>query len=84
MAWRVRRRVGFERGGGAAARDDRVQSGGSCDQKECGVCLDDFADGDRLRAMPCSHGFHESCIVRWLGISRLCPLCRFALPASEA
>ncbi|CAN6293776.1 unnamed protein product [Urochloa humidicola] len=29
------------------------------DQKEYGVCLDEFAEGDRLRAMPCSHGFYE-------------------------
>uniref|UniRef100_A0A0A8Y3I5 RING-type domain-containing protein n=1 Tax=Arundo donax TaxID=35708 RepID=A0A0A8Y3I5_ARUDO len=33
--------------------------------------------------MPCSHGFHERCIMGWLRVSRLCPLCRFALPAEE-
>ncbi|OEL34974.1 hypothetical protein BAE44_0004008 [Dichanthelium oligosanthes] len=31
--------------------------------------------------MPCSHSFHEGCIFSWLAVSRLCPLCRFALPA---
>ncbi|OEL34973.1 hypothetical protein BAE44_0004007, partial [Dichanthelium oligosanthes] len=29
--------------------------------QECGVCLDG-TEGDKLRTMPCSHGFHESCI----------------------
>jgi hypothetical protein len=50
-------------------------------EAECAVCLQSFEEGGRIRVMPCSHGFHEDCIVRWLGISRLCPLCRFALPA---
>jgi hypothetical protein len=48
---------------------------------ECAVCLQSYEEGDRVKVMPCSHRFHESCIVRWLGISRLCPLCRFALHA---
>nr|CAB3463023.1 unnamed protein product [Digitaria exilis] len=36
------------------------------------------------RTMPCSHGFHERCILPWLRVSRLCPLCRFAMPAAGA
>ncbi|RCV36421.1 hypothetical protein SETIT_7G317900v2 [Setaria italica] len=47
----------------------------------CAVCFQSYEEGDRIRTMPCAHGFHESCIIRWLGISRLCPLCRFALQA---
>lgn len=52
--------------------------------KECAVCLEAYAGGDALRTMPCSHGFHESCIFGWLRVSRLCPLRRFALPAATA
>ncbi|OEL34977.1 hypothetical protein BAE44_0004004 [Dichanthelium oligosanthes] len=50
-------------------------------EDECAVCFENYEGGDKLRAMSCSHGFHEGCIVKWLGISRLCPLCRFKLPA---
>ncbi|XP_025805506.1 E3 ubiquitin-protein ligase RING1-like [Panicum hallii] len=50
--------------------------------KECAVCLEAYEAGDTLRTMPCAHGFHESCIFEWLRVSRLCPLCRFALPAA--
>jgi hypothetical protein len=32
---------------------------------------------------PSSHGFHEKCIFKWLSVSRLCPLCRFVLPADQ-
>jgi hypothetical protein len=46
------------------------------------VCLEAYEAGDTLRTMPCAHGFHESCIFEWLRVSRLCPLCRFALPAA--
>ncbi|GJM88034.1 hypothetical protein PR202_ga04052 [Eleusine coracana subsp. coracana] len=27
---------------------------------ECGVCLEDFKTGNKLRMMPCSHSFHET------------------------
>ncbi|RLM69938.1 hypothetical protein C2845_PM17G01630 [Panicum miliaceum] len=50
--------------------------------KECAVCLEAYEAGDTLRTMPCAHGFHERCIFEWLRVSRLCPLCRFALPAA--
>ncbi|KAL6870679.1 hypothetical protein ACP4OV_014527 [Aristida adscensionis] len=46
----------------------------------CGVCLEDFAAGDALSVMPCAHRFHEACLAEWLGLSRLCPCCRHALP----
>nr|CAB3490884.1 unnamed protein product [Digitaria exilis] len=49
------------------------------EDEECAVCLKSFEEGDRMGAMPCSHEFHDGCIRRWLAISRLCPLCRFAL-----
>ncbi|TVU50810.1 hypothetical protein EJB05_02200, partial [Eragrostis curvula] len=48
---------------------------------ECAVCLEGYEAGETLRTMPCSHGFHERCIFGWLRVSRLCPLCRFAMPA---
>ncbi|CAL5098371.1 unnamed protein product [Urochloa decumbens] len=56
---------------------------GEATEEECAVCLEAYEAGDTLRTMPCSHGFHEHCIFGWLAISRLCPLCRFALPAAE-
>ncbi|KAF8706514.1 hypothetical protein HU200_030790 [Digitaria exilis] len=49
------------------------------EEEECAVCLKSFEEGDRMGAMPCSHEFHDGCIRRWLAISCLCPLCRFAL-----
>ncbi|CAM0877931.1 unnamed protein product [Alopecurus aequalis] len=55
--------------------------------KDCAVCIESFKEGETLtvRKMKCpsSHPFHENCIFKWLRVSRLCPLCRFAMPAEQ-
>uniref|UniRef100_A0A8C9K8W2 E3 ubiquitin-protein ligase RNF115 n=1 Tax=Panthera tigris altaica TaxID=74533 RepID=A0A8C9K8W2_PANTA len=33
---------------------------------ECPVCKDDYGLGERVRQLPCSHLFHDGCIVPWL------------------
>ncbi|XP_004300907.1 PREDICTED: RING-H2 finger protein ATL22-like [Fragaria vesca subsp. vesca] len=48
----------------------------------CTICSDGLAD-QLIARMPCSHCFHEHCIVRWLKISHLCPLCRYPMPISK-
>ncbi|XP_051207714.1 E3 ubiquitin-protein ligase RING1-like [Lolium perenne] len=55
---------------------------GEVREKDCAVCLESFQEGEEMRKMTCpgSHCFHESCILKWLRVSRLCPMCRFALP----
>ncbi|VAH92753.1 unnamed protein product [Triticum turgidum subsp. durum] len=52
-------------------------------EAECAVCKESFEVGDKIRKMPCSRGYHESCIFRWLRISRTCPLCRFPVSAAD-
>ncbi|XP_062183180.1 LOW QUALITY PROTEIN: uncharacterized protein LOC133887254 [Phragmites australis] len=51
--------------------------------EECAACLEGYEAGGTLKTMPCSHDFHERCIFGWLRVSRLCPLCRFVLPADS-
>ncbi|XBH84309.1 hypothetical protein VPH35_072526 [Triticum aestivum] len=56
---------------------------GDTREEECVVCLESFKEGDDIRKLPCSHGFHSCCISDWLRVSCLCPQCRFALPADD-
>nr|XP_023655801.1 E3 ubiquitin-protein ligase RNF103 [Paramormyrops kingsleyae] len=45
---------------------------------ECVVCLENFEDGCLLMGLPCSHVFHQQCIVVWLAGGRhCCPVCRW-------
>lgn len=47
----------------------------------CAVCLEEMTVGSDATCMPCSHLYHRGCIVKWLQKSRVCPMCRFSLPA---
>ncbi|XP_004514181.1 uncharacterized protein [Cicer arietinum] len=44
----------------------------------CSICLVDFSFGSKAIRLPspCSHVYHENCIMRWLNESNTCPLCR--------
>jgi hypothetical protein len=54
--------------------------GGAGDTKECCVCMEDLAaptDGDDDSVMlPCSHVFHNQCLVPWFSRRSTCPMCR--------
>mmetsp|Transcript_37721 Transcript_37721/g.117585 ORF Transcript_37721/g.117585 Transcript_37721/m.117585 type:complete len:290 (-) Transcript_37721:99-968(-) len=47
------------------------------EELQCLVCLQDLAEGDELRTLPCAHFFHTACIDTWLRErSCSCPTCR--------
>ena len=58
------------------------------DDDQCTICLEELFsddhvdDHDKVVRTPCSHVYHKACIARWLRTSRLCPLCRYAMPIS--
>uniref|UniRef100_A0A453HRK6 RING-type domain-containing protein n=1 Tax=Aegilops tauschii subsp. strangulata TaxID=200361 RepID=A0A453HRK6_AEGTS len=76
---------GFDPASDEAIAALRVPAAGEMREDGCAVCLEDFEGGgdDKLRAMPCSHCFHQRCIFRWLSVSRVCPCCRFPLPSAD-
>ncbi|KAL2091778.1 hypothetical protein ACEWY4_011576 [Coilia grayii] len=48
----------------------------------CAVCLEDFQVKDELGVLPCQHAFHRKCLVKWLEVRCVCPMCNkpFAPP----
>lgn len=53
-----------------------------CENETCSVCLEKFCAGTYVCEMPCSHQFHQTCIVTWLKRSHYCPLCRYEMPTN--
>ncbi|KAK3012651.1 hypothetical protein RJ639_009196 [Escallonia herrerae] len=49
------------------------------DDKRCAICLDDFEPRQLVVLTPCSHMFHEDCIVPWVKSNGKCPVCRSAI-----
>lgn len=41
----------------------------------CAVCLEEFRSREELGVCPCSHAFHKKCLLKWLEIRSVCPMC---------
>jgi len=54
------------------------------DKRECSICLEDFCRGEERTSLPCLHGFHSSCVNRWLSSSGTCPVCKTPVDGSTA
>lgn len=50
---------------------------------QCSVCWEDFKIDEKVRKLPCSHLYHEDCIVPWLNLHGTCPICRKSLNGDE-
>ncbi|XP_073832648.1 E3 ubiquitin-protein ligase Iruka [Musca autumnalis] len=50
---------------------------------QCSVCWEDFKMQEMVRKLPCSHVYHEECIVPWLKLHGTCPICRKSLNGEE-
>ncbi|CAD6264478.1 unnamed protein product [Miscanthus lutarioriparius] len=60
-----------------------VAAGQEGEGDECAVCKDGVAAGQRVKRLPCSHRYHDDCIVPWLQVRNSCPLCRYELPTDD-
>lgn len=51
----------------------------ACSQPSCPICSEDFVLSNEALRMPCSHIFHDSCVMPWLEMKQNCPICRAEL-----
>ncbi|CAF4960597.1 unnamed protein product, partial [Rotaria sp. Silwood1] len=76
-----------DNGGPAPASENRINSiptvkitaAQAHDCLQCAICMDEFKLHDEAKRLPCSHHFHEECILRWLRMHGTCPTCRVTL-----
>nr|XP_004513208.1 E3 ubiquitin-protein ligase RNF181-like [Cicer arietinum] len=56
----------------------RIDEETAAQTSTCSICLVDFSFGSKAICLPspCSHVYHENCIMSWLNRSNTCPLCR--------
>ncbi|XP_051784009.1 RING finger protein 24 isoform X1 [Erpetoichthys calabaricus] len=54
---------------------EEVASGCYIYIKICAVCLEEFKQKDELGICPCKHAFHRKCLIKWLEVRKVCPLC---------
>ena len=50
-----------------------------CSQPSCPICSEDFVVESEVTCLPCSHIYHEDCVVPWLDLKKTCPICRYEL-----
>lgn len=49
----------------------------------CSVCKEDYESDQTAIKLPCSHLFHDECILPWLKDRNSCPTCRFELKTDD-
>lgn len=58
-----------------SSKDKQTEAESSQSSLTCRICLENYADGDKLKILPCFHKYHEDCINSWFQMSRKCPIC---------
>mmetsp|Transcript_27641 Transcript_27641/g.36265 ORF Transcript_27641/g.36265 Transcript_27641/m.36265 type:complete len:231 (+) Transcript_27641:212-904(+) len=64
--------------------EENVKSFEFSEEDLCSVCLCEMAVGNSVAILPCSHGYHDSCLEEWIKQHHTCPLCNLNLNSYRA
>lgn len=48
-------------------------------EKQCSICMTDYARGEELLTLLCFHKFHAECVETWFESQDWCPICRMKI-----
>ena len=54
----------------------KFEEGNEIAENICCICQDNFEHDELLLTLPCIHNFHNDCVLNWLKIKSICPLCK--------
>ncbi|KAI3451628.1 hypothetical protein Pfo_008293 [Paulownia fortunei] len=49
----------------------------------CVICQVEYEQGEKLVTLLCDHLYHRDCIVKWLQIKKICPVCNNEVSCAE-
>jgi hypothetical protein len=50
-----------------------------CEQPSCPICSEDYTVTESVLRLPCTHVYHQNCVMPWLESKKTCPICRYEL-----
>ncbi|CAN6459693.1 unnamed protein product [Victoria cruziana] len=55
---------------------DSAANNQSTEVEPCCICQEEYMDDEELGILECGHDFHRGCIMQWLMLKNLCPICK--------
>lgn len=60
-------------------RITRVNLDMICSLPHCPICSEEYVNECLVTQLPCSHFFHDNCVMPWLDMKKTCPICRYEM-----
>ncbi|OAY58301.1 E3 ubiquitin ligase BIG BROTHER-related [Manihot esculenta] len=51
--------------------------------ERCVICQVEYEGGESLVALPCDHLYHSECVINWLQVKKICPICSSEIPSTK-
>ncbi|KAK6934216.1 Zinc finger, RING-type [Dillenia turbinata] len=68
-----------------STKSTNLEERGCAEQEtnSCIICLEDYANQDKVGILDCGHEYHADCLKKWLVVKNVCPICKSSAMATE-